>query len=48
MIGPDAFAAQNALAQIPDDKRIRLFKGFEIRHAIEIRLADAKTGSCLA
>jgi hypothetical protein len=40
VIGPDALAAQNALAQIPDDEWICLFKGLEIVHAVKVRLTD--------
>jgi hypothetical protein len=42
MIGPDAFAAQDTLAQIPDNKGICLFKGFVIGHGIKIRFANAQ------
>ena len=47
MIGPDAFAAENTLTQIPDNKWICLFKGFEIRHVVEVCLSDSKIGSYL-
>jgi hypothetical protein len=37
MVGPDAFAAKDTLAQVPDDKRICLFIGFVIGHGVKIR-----------
>jgi len=35
VIGPDAFTAQDTFAQIPDDERIDLFVGLEIRHPVK-------------
>ena len=47
MVGPDTFAAEDALAEIPDHKRVRLFKGFEVGHMIEVCLPDPEVGSYL-
>ena len=48
VIGPDAFAAQDTFAEIPDNKWIGLFEGFEIGHVIEVRLTDSQIGGDLA
>jgi hypothetical protein len=48
VIGPDAFAAQDTLAEIPDNKGIGLFEGLEIGHGVEVRLADSQIGGDLA
>ena len=41
MVCPNAFSAQDAFAQIPDNKRISLLQGFVIGHRIKIRFANA-------
>jgi hypothetical protein len=41
MVCPDAFSAQNAFAQIPDNKRVGLLQGFVIGHRIKIRFANS-------
>ena len=41
MIGPNTFAAKNAFAQIPNNKRVCLFQGFVIRHGVKLCLANA-------
>ena len=40
MIRPDAFSAQDTLAQISDDKGIRLLQGLVIGHGVQIRFAN--------
>jgi hypothetical protein len=47
MIGSYAFAAQNAFAQIPDDKWIGLLQRFEVGHMIEICFSHAQLRSNL-
>ena len=44
MIGSDAFAAQDALAQIPDDKRVGFLKGLVVGHVVQICFTHAQLG----
>ena len=42
MVCPDAFAAEDTLAQVPDDKRVCLFIGFVIGHVVKIGFTHAQ------
>ena len=48
VIGPDAFAAQDTLAEISDNKWIGLFEGLEIGHGVKVCFADSQIGGDLA
>ena len=48
MIRPDAFSAQNAFAEIPDDKRIELLIGGIIRHGVESAIPHPKISGNLS
>ena len=45
MVGTNAFSAQDAFAQIPDNKRIRLLQRFVIGHRIKFSYAHAHLSS---
>jgi hypothetical protein len=48
MIRPDAFTAEDTLAQVPYHEGIGFFKGFGVGHGVEIGFTDAQIGRCLA
>jgi hypothetical protein len=42
VISPDALSAQDAFAEIPDQKRVGLFQGFVMGHGIKTGFTDAQ------